>query len=122
MPKENMGPPKTKYITAKEVVDRDGAYARLAVAIVEQAAKDANGWGYFNRTKEDWLTEKNHEFNKNWQINSVRHFFCDDDSIFALCMPNTDGPTMYKMIMHNYEVYGNYMPPGQTAFGGAVVL
>lgn len=122
MPRKNLEPSKTKYITAKEVVDRDGAYARLAVAIVEQAAKDANGWGHFNRKKEDFLSEDNYESNRIWQINSVKHFFCDDDSIFALCMPNTDGSAMYNRIMHNYETYGNYMPPGQTAFGAAVVL
>lgn len=122
MPKKKTEPSKTKYITAKEVLDRDGAYARLAVAIVEQAAKDACGWGCFNRNKKDQLAEKNYEFNKAWQINSVKRFFCDDDSIFALCMPNTDGPTLYKMIMHNYEVYGNYMPPGLTYGMSAVVL
>lgn len=75
----------------KETSTQNEAYLRLAAAIVEQAAKDANG---FRR-------------------NEVRKFFCEESSIFAMCMPNTDGKTFYEGVMHNYEVFGSYKRPNE---------
>ena len=114
------------YITARDTADPNEAYFRLAVAIVEQAAKDANGysgWAYGARksTRDNLLYSK--EFNRNWQREEVKRFFYDIDGIFPMCMPNTDGPALYKMIMHNYEVYGNYVPPQiNSIYGGGILL
>lgn len=78
-------------------------YARLAAAIVEQAAKDANGY-----------PDKRRYSNRAWQKEEVRRFFCDPDSLFTLCMPNTDGELMYNKIMQNYAKYGQWLPPEEA--------
>ena len=114
-----------KYITIRDSLSPDQAYARLAVAIVEQAAKDANGYsGWVYGSKKNAIERMQLvEFNRDWQKEEVKQFFNDINSIFSLCMPNTDGPTLYKMIMRNYEVYGSYIPPSsRPAFGGGIML
>ena len=68
--------------------DTDENYARLAIAIVEQACKDAT---MFPR--------------------DVKKFFCSEDSIFQFCMPHTDGPALLKQVYKNFKEYGNYCPP-----------
>lgn len=124
MPRKDLEPRKKKYIAITEAITNiEEGYKRLAVAIVEQAAKDAKGYGYnADRTMDPGAGNKKLECNKTWQMQSVEWFFCSDDSLFSLCMPNTDGPTLYKMILHNYEVYGNYISPQQTVRGAAIVL
>ena len=76
---------------SRETSNQKEAYLRLAAAIVEQAAKDA----------------------VSFRKNEVRKFFCDENSIFALCMPNTDGETFYNGVMHNYSLYGSYKRPNE---------
>lgn len=75
-------------------------YKLLAVAIVEQAARDAMGW-----------TSNNKEcHSKKRQMDEVKDFFCNDKSIFGLCMPRTDGKALYKKIIENYNKYGKFQP------------
>ena len=73
-------------------------YMNLAVAIVEQAARDANGWA-------PGIKEAH---SKNHQVEEVKRFFCDEKSIFGLCMPKSDGHRLYKQIMENYRRLGKY--------------
>lgn len=82
------------------------AYSRLAVAIVEQACKDANG--YYNVDANDRYRKR---INRKIQMEEVKRFFFDERGIFPICMPNTDGPTFYKHMMSNWEKYGYYCPP-----------
>lgn len=77
-------------------------YRLLATAIVEQAAKDAMGWGYTAGSTE--------YHSRNRQIEEVKDFFCNKNSLFVMYMPNTDGVSLYKRIMNNYKVYGRYNP------------
>lgn len=77
-------------------------YKLLAAAIVEQAAKDAMGWGYTSGVKEI--------HSRTSQIEEVKDFFCNKNSVFVLYMPNTDGNSLYRKIMNNYEKYGRYYP------------
>ena len=73
-------------------------YKLLAAAVVEQAAKDALGW---TPTKKEPHTRE-------CQINEVKNFFCSERSIFGLYMPKTDGRSLYKRIIDNYNMYGSY--------------
>lgn len=84
------------------------AYAKLGIAVVEQAAKDALGYSYTNGNR-----KPSTEWGKARQINEVKQFFYDPEGLFVLCMPSTDGPTFYEKILSNYEKYGNYVAPGQ---------
>ena len=61
------------------------AYERLGAAIVEQACKDAMR-----------------------NPGEVRRFFCDNKSIFDLCMPTADGKRIYEQIIRNYAYEGHY--------------
>lgn len=67
-------------------------YARLGIAIVQQACKDARSYP-----------------------REVRNFFCSDNSIFPFCMPNTDGKALLDQVYKNYEKYDYYMPPAEKA-------
>lgn len=84
------------------------AYAKLGIAVVEQAAKDALGYGYTNGNR-----IPNSEWAKQKQMKEVKSFFYDPEGLFVLCMPKTDGPTFYEKILSNYEKYGDYLQPGQ---------
>ena len=84
-----------------EKYDEKG-YRLLATAIVEQAAKDAMGWGYTAGSKEP--------HSRKGQMEDVKNFFCNKNSLFVMYMPNTDGVSLYKRIMNNYKVYGRYNP------------
>lgn len=96
-----------RYVTLNE------AYAKLGVAIVEQACKDAKG--YYNAGGSDISREV-------WQDNEVKRFFCSEDSLFTLCMPNTDGLAFYKQVLANYEKYGYYCPPEAISKKGDIDL
>ena len=61
------------------------AYANLAVAVVEQAAKDLRSYP-----------------------RDVEQFFCSDRSIFSLCMPHCDGNAVLKQIKENYNSVGRF--------------
>lgn len=96
---------KRHYISDRDNNTVNEAYARLAIAIVEQACKDANG--YYSGGRGD-LWEK--EARRKFQMEEVKKFFYDEYGLFSLCMPHTDGPTFYKQMMHNWQVYGYYTP------------
>ena len=111
---------KRKPYLIKEFVQMmslNEAYARLGVAIVEQACKDAMGY-YNNGYGDTWEKEMKREF----QIAEVKRFFCSGKSIFDLCMPNTDGPSFYKKIMENWRKYNYYIPPDISEKGGKIIL
>ena len=114
-----MQQPQKKYITDRYQPSNILAYMRLAVAIVEQACKDANG--YYSSSG-DHVNRYLMEARRDYQMKEVKNFFYDDNSIFGLCMPHTDGPTFYKQIMSNYKNYGYYMPPQFKEKGGDLYL
>ena len=91
-------------------------YKRLAAAIVEQACKDAMGYpAVYKRKKSDKkLSKEDEELSRNSkkaQREEVRRFFCDENSLFAFCMPHTDGKMLLNRVYDNFKKYGNYMPP-----------
>ena len=65
-------------------------YAKLGIAIVQQACKDAKAYP-----------------------REVRDFFCGDNSVFAFCMPHTDGKALLDQVYKNFEKYDYYMPPAE---------
>lgn len=97
--------PKRRYISDRASNNLNEAYARLAIAIVEQACKDANGY-YSSGYGDKWDKDTRRQY----QIAEVKRFFYDEYGLFPLCMPHTDGPTFYKQMMHNWQVYGYYTP------------
>lgn len=111
-------PPKRKYGSGRNQPNNTLAYMRLAVAIVEQACKDARG--YYNSTsdKVKELMERRREA----QIAEVKNFFLDESGIFPLCMPNTDGARFYKQLMENYEKYDYYIPPNIAEKRGGIII
>lgn len=107
-----------KYDISYQPVSLNEAYAKLAVAIVEQACKDAVGYYNGSSAQDKW----NREHHGYYQREEVRKFFCDENSLFTLCMPNTDGKTFYKRLIYNYETYGYYCPPDSVNKRGDINL
>jgi hypothetical protein len=99
---------KHEYIANRSFASINDAYARLAIAIVEQACKDANGY-YSSGNSDKW----NKMIRRKHQMEEVKKFFYEKYGLFAMCMPNTDGPAFYKQVMYNWEVYGYYTPDGK---------
>ena len=105
----------------REFQPNDENYAMLAAAIVEQACKDAMGYVTFSKKvrkpKTDRVIKRKYRDNKKDQMEEVRRFFCDEDSIFGLCMPHTDGEALLEKVYDNFEKYNNYMPPFEQENG-----
>ena len=111
-------PPRRKNKVGRDQKSSMLAYMRLAVAIVEQACKDAKG--YYNAAADTTNTAR--ERNIKWQVEEVKNFFLDERGIFPLCMPNTDGKKFYEQLMHNYEEYDYYIPPNIAEKRGGLYL
>ena len=111
-------PPRRKNKVGRDQKSNTLAYMRLAVAIVEQACKDARG--YYNAAGDTANSAR--ERNIKWQIEEVKSFFLDERGIFPLCMPNTDGKRFYEQLMYNYEKYGYYIPSNIAEKKGGLYL
>lgn len=101
---------------AQEFTERDNNYALLAAAIVEQACKDAMGYfSYGKKEREKSKDQRGDEVvvkhRRIAQMEEVKRFFTDKNSIFSLCMPNTDGKALLDQVYENFKKYGDYMPP-----------
>lgn len=95
------------YFTDRQQPSVSLAYQRLAIAIVEQACRDA--MGYYTLSNTDKYKK---ELRKQYQMAEVKRFFYDENGIFPLCMPNTDGPAFYNKVISNWETYGYYSAGG----------
>ena len=90
-------------------------YQALAAAIIEQAAKDANGYTpETGKGKNDKNAKERRKLNRGDQMREVKKFFCDPNGLFnALSTDKVVGEAVYNQIMENYRKYGKYLPQAE---------